>query len=106
MLFFKIRQKKGLRIAWGKRLKSFVKVNKNSTSRNALSLYVQALMPIGKGFSPYRIQDATIYRVAAIFPEQLQSFADALKIFFFILIVLLKSVSSVCRNVNRNKQTH
>jgi hypothetical protein len=25
---------------------------------------------------------------------------------FFILIILLKSVPSVCRNVNRNKQTH
>ncbi len=46
------------------------------------------------------------YRVAAIFPERFQSFTSALKIVFFVLIILLKSVSVVCRSVNKNKQTH
>jgi hypothetical protein len=44
---------------------------------------------------------ANSYRVAAIFPKQLQSFADALKI-VYLLIILLRSVAYVCRNVNRH----
>jgi hypothetical protein len=43
------------------------------------------------------------YRVAAIFPEHFQSFTVALKI-IFLLIILRKTVSALCRSGKENKQ--
>jgi hypothetical protein len=43
--------------------------------------------------------------VAAIFPEHFQSFTVVLKN-IFLSILLLKTVSAVCRSINKNNNTH
>jgi hypothetical protein len=46
------------------------------------------------------------YRVAAIFPERFQSFTVALKNNLFSYFFMRNTVSVICRNINKNKQSH
>ncbi len=47
-----------------------------------------------------------IYRVAAIFPKHFQSFIVGLKKTYFLLNLVLQTISAVCWTINKNKRTH